>query len=929
MSFDYEIKADPSQALAANKKVEDSLTGIEQKATHVGQTMGEKLAPTGLKDTEGRFQATAVAAQQLKTRVADLTDQWEREDDLLERIRGPQREYEADMRALNSLYSESTISAEEYDSQVKKLQTDLERSKGSGEEGHGGLKLDEVMGAAKGAVASLGIIEVAKQIGELIEASEKLDDAFTEIENRALKFVDAGHSMNFVLAEQTKLAADLHSTLGPTMDLYDAVGDALAEMNLSQTEQVRLTKSLGEAAEIAGRPLSSAEGIIAKIAVAMESGTGAGKAMQTVIKQFPELADTWAEAFNVDRQGLIKLAQDGKLSLDQLMIAATQHTEHLDEMFKKRKKTNEEERAEIQQNFTVLRQSMSDSQALLEAVSPAYHEMGEQIRDLQDPSRAAARTIDQVKASIQDTIDIAKRGADEFKKAVGQEMADAIIVATDKIREFGNIAKVAFGNDVWGDEHARTGLLSFFPVGTEAAMKYAAGIGTARRDLVELNAAHAAGAIRGEAYQKQYESLVTTLNNGQLPSAIKIWHQLHDGADMFHRDMDALDAMWRAGKVSVDEYREELAKIAAEDPGLKAFEEQVKSATEAFVKQTNNMREAAEHGITLPSATGLTGYEFRDAERQALEDLATAKKEDLELSKEMEEEERKGLEIVNARMELLKATASPAEKLHDDIEKLNKAFAEGSGGVQADYDRIMADLKSKFFDTTPEQKYKKALEDLDLIAKELKPSTEELARAQDELAKRFGQPRSMTAGLQDGWADVKKQMLDVAGPAQQLVSDAFKNIEGSILELVNTGEMNWRKMIDSMLDDLARLALRMLEMQLITSISGSAPVPGELPGHASGGSWVVGGSGGADSTLQAFYATPGERVTVETPAQQAAARYAGGGAGGGVQAVAHFHLDPRELLAAGDSPAGERQTLQVIRRNPGAIRSWLGGGARR
>jgi hypothetical protein len=40
-------------------------------------------------------------------------------------------------------------------------------------------------------------------------------------------------------------------------------------------------------------------------------------------------------------------------------------------------------------------------------------------------------------------------------------------------------------------------------------------------------------------------------------------------------------------------------------------------------------------------------------------------------------------------------------------------------------------------------------------------------------------------------------------------------------------------------------------------------------GFATGGSFTVGGGGGTDSQLVAFRATPGERVTVQTPAQQA------------------------------------------------------------
>lgn len=55
---------------------------------------------------------------------------------------------------------------------------------------------------------------------------------------------------------------------------------------------------------------------------------------------------------------------------------------------------------------------------------------------------------------------------------------------------------------------------------------------------------------------------------------------------------------------------------------------------------------------------------------------------------------------------------------------------------------------------------------------------------------------------------------------------------------------------------------------------------GKVTGYANGGSFEVGGTGGTDSQMVQFMATPGERVHVLTPTQQRSA--AGGGAGGGV-----------------------------------------------
>jgi hypothetical protein len=52
-----------------------------------------------------------------------------------------------------------------------------------------------------------------------------------------------------------------------------------------------------------------------------------------------------------------------------------------------------------------------------------------------------------------------------------------------------------------------------------------------------------------------------------------------------------------------------------------------------------------------------------------------------------------------------------------------------------------------------------------------------------------------------------------------------------------------------------------------------------VAGFAQGGQFTVGGSGGTDSQFVPMMATPGERVTVETPAQQ---HDADAGAGGPV-----------------------------------------------
>jgi len=82
-----------------------------------------------------------------------------------------------------------------------------------------------------------------------------------------------------------------------------------------------------------------------------------------------------------------------------------------------------------------------------------------------------------------------------------------------------------------------------------------------------------------------------------------------------------------------------------------------------------------------------------------------------------------------------------------------------------------------------------------------------------------------------------------------------------------------RDVVRGLLKDIAQVVLR----KSVTEPLGKAAskvldkVLGTL-GFAQGGSFVVGGGGGTDSQLVAFRATPNERVTIETPEQQARSR---------------------------------------------------------
>lgn len=170
MTFDYTMKADGSQAVAESRKVEDSLVKVEKAAGSAGKAITHGFANSALRDSAGRFIATASAADNLRSRApllvaaydayqnkmreaarrteeqskamqrlteihnrnaaanqplvrsfGSLSEAIRRETEMLERIHGPAKQHAQDVETLNSLYKRGRVSADEYAGALEKI----------------------------------------------------------------------------------------------------------------------------------------------------------------------------------------------------------------------------------------------------------------------------------------------------------------------------------------------------------------------------------------------------------------------------------------------------------------------------------------------------------------------------------------------------------------------------------------------------------------------------------------------------------------------------------------------------------------------------------------------------------------------------------------------------------------------------------------
>jgi len=172
------------------------------------------------------------------------------------------------------------------------------------------------------------------------------------------------------------------------------------------------------------------------------------------------------------------------------------------------------------------------------------------------------------------------------------------------------------------------------------------------------------------------------------------------------------------------------------------------------------------------------------------------------------------------------------------------------------------------------------------------------------------------SGMQRGLSRIENQLLDVGGAVEQTLVNGFGAAEDALVEFVRTGEADFSKLVDSILDDLARLLVR---QALLALLGGPA---------AAGGSAAFGGGrqrGGDVNPNQAFLVGEQEPELFIPPG---AGRIASGPETRGMmQPVVNVTTsppivnitnvsDPNEVSAALETPEGEEAVLNIIARNP-------------
>jgi tape measure domain-containing protein len=264
----------------------------------------------------------------------------------------------------------------------------------------------------------------------------------------------------------------------------------------------------------------------------------------------------------------------------------------------------------------------------------------------------------------------------------------------------------------------------------------------------------------------------------------------------------------------------------------------------------------------------------------------------------------KAAEVAKARADaykqVLKEIAADVEMLPDhDTDVANKLFnleAKQAANVKA---AAVPDLEADLLTIQPM---------VDEMDAKLALARDYTAQWREEMAKLAEESNVMMPMLRDGLGEIAEQLVLTATSGKLAWEDFGRSIAAVMLKLLATGVFN--------------------------AISGQSAGPGGgsggffsgLPGFASGGMINPGGTGSTDSQIVAFRKSPDETVRVTTPSQEAVlVGGAQGGAGGMPAMNIHNHFDHDAFGSYVRSPAGERDIVNIMRRNAPQTRGFTDG----
>lgn len=453
----------------------------------------------------------------------------------------------------------------------------------------------------------------------------------------------------------------------------------------------------------------------------------------------------------------------------------------------------------------------------------------------------------------------------------------------------------------------------------------------------DLSRALKDGEIDSEQYRQRYNALVTTINDGRLPEVIKIWEALHMPQEQFARDTRAATALLEAGRISVEQYRVELQKLAdtagngdiwrildqhrapikvdsqandyaAEQAALahqRLVDEKMDALDKQYARPDNADKNRGAYGQTdgPDLEADLSAFDKRNDALAALGRSTGA----------LDEAERKHVLVVQAERDVMRQLLEPTERYSAQMEGLGKLLADKTI-TAAQYSRSVDQIRAS--ELAASDAGKTLAGGLESQWLKAKADAEGFGAAVAGTA--VNGVDKFNAAFLDMVNNSDKYNAQIAELQKQLQAGKITNDEYT--KQVDAIGVHWGDVVDSVIQDLERLIVKQVEVMAITALL-NAIVPGS--GTTAGVTGATGSlvnalpSGSGPITLPSQVSL-GQTPGIYPSASPATARLAPTSAAPVYNLTVVATIDDAVVHAAMNTPGGERVIAAANRKVPGA-----------
>lgn len=891
--------AKAARAVAASSR--EAARAQEEHARHVTAAVERAARQRAAAEVAASKRATDAAKQAAEVQKVAI----DKLKATYREIVGPAADFARKVHEANQAMRAGGITAAQYDAHIKRLRGDLQQFNASRTTGGGGGGLGAIGGAAgipigpaaavgAGIVAGKAALNFADDHANLTNSLRGVTAAQEDLTSAIFKGSQEEASLTRLREKLFQISQDNRVEWQTMSNVYASTARSAKNLGLNEAELLEFTDSLAKATR--GASAAAKEGGLQQLGQALAAGVFQGDELKSVLENLPKVSLALQKSLGKTTAELREMGAAGTLTGKDIVAALAKARPDLIAEFGDASTTSAE-------GFTVLRNAITKAigdfsektglvQGLSEAVIGLANAMGG-IATVAGPMTDALAKINDLtggRASFffggglakLDNLSSRVLGDDLVKNVTSfTEAYNKLVASQTKALEkqtsavYENLAAEARRQGLGiGSENKgfRTGYLAKTALG--AFDDYEAY--KAREDKKKLDKIYGRdsnGAARdAEQTLRAYEQLQAGLSSVyqaelQLANAEEVLAKAVRGGIATNQEAIAIrEALGAKLKDQLAPFQAAIDKIAEETAALDLSD----TARRRLASTMAIVNDLQGKGVTLS-----------EAERAQLEAAVTW-------------QDRKTKTLADEKA-VIDAIRGPRERLNEQIATANTLMTNGAISA-AEYAKYVKDIGP-----TP-------------------GSLERFEGFRDALA---------------DFAEASKEFTKIAEEAQVTIGDVLSDQLASgltsgidlFVDSINGAQVSFSDFARSVLADLEKMLIKFLLFQAIKATIGTADgglgsVLAKGLGFAAGGDYTVPNNGrGTDGVPVHMRLSPGERVTVQTPGQQA---QQGAGAAPTVNVRSVIVRDEaaafREFSQGADN---ERTIISVIARNREKIRSAL------